>query len=114
MKLIDLTWRREPSGNWILLHKRRRMGRVVPDSKYPGMYRIALSGGRFSDMANLSWAKSLALDAAERDLAYEAANTPQKPQQKRGSFRSKSSAIRPNQPGAITVHATVTPPQEAV
>jgi hypothetical protein len=83
------------------------MGRVVPDSKYSGMYRIALSGGRLSDMANLSWAKSLALDAAERELAYDAANNPQKLQQKRGSFTSKSSPIRSNQSGA-----TDTPGQE--
>jgi hypothetical protein len=102
---MDLTWHREPGGDWILLHKRRRMGRVVPDSKYPGMYRIALSRGRLSDMANLSWAKSLALEAAERELAYERANTPQKPQQKRGSFKHKSSPIRQNQLGATAAPA---------
>jgi hypothetical protein len=103
--MSELTWHRQPNGDWILLHKRRRMGRVVPDSKYPGMYRIALSGGRLSDMANLSWAKSLALDAAERDLAYERANTPQKPQQNRGSFRGKSPPIRSNQPVATEAQA---------
>jgi len=52
------------------------MGRVVPDSEYTGMYRIALPSGRLSDMANLSWAKSLALDAAERELVYEASRHP--------------------------------------
>ena len=95
----DLIWRRE-RGNWLLLHKRRRMGRVVPDTKHPGMYRIAMSGGRLSDMANLSWAKSLALGAAERDLAYEAANTPPKTQQKGGVFWGEASLVRQNRRAA--------------
>jgi hypothetical protein len=86
--------------DWILLCGRRRVGRVVPDRNYVGMYRIALPSGRLSDMANLSWAKSLTLDAAERDLAYETANSPQKPQQKRGSFEGKSSPIRQNRRAA--------------
>ena len=102
----ELHWERNGL-TWTLLHKRWRMGRVIPDSKFKGMDRIELSGGRLSDMANLSWAKSLALEAAERELAYERANTPQKSQQKRGSFRRKSSPIRSNQPEATEAQATV-------
>lgn len=56
------------------------MGRVIPDGKYAGMWRIALPSGRLSDMANLSWAKSLALEAAEREVIYEASRHPQKAQ----------------------------------
>jgi hypothetical protein len=56
----DLAWRRD-GANWVLRHKRRRMGRVTPDHEYRGMYRVVLSHGRLSDMANLSWAKDAAL-----------------------------------------------------
>jgi hypothetical protein len=52
------------------------MGCVVPDAKYPGMYRSLLSGGRLSDMANLSWAKDPVLAAAERELEWEARQQP--------------------------------------
>jgi len=31
--------------------------KIVPDSKYPNMYRIVLPDGRLSDMLNLSRAK---------------------------------------------------------
>jgi hypothetical protein len=37
-----------------------------------GLYRVVLSRGRLSDMANLSWAKDAALAAAIRELEYEA------------------------------------------
>ena len=55
-----------------------RMGRVVPDKDHPGMWRSVKSNGR-SDLANLSWAKDAVLAQAARELAYEAANTPQIP-----------------------------------
>jgi hypothetical protein len=79
----DLTWRRDGT-DWVLLHKRRRMGRVVPDNEHPGMYRVALSRSRLSDMANLSWAKDAALAAAVRELEWEAnhraSNPPKRPE----------------------------------
>jgi hypothetical protein len=40
-----------------LLRGRRRMGRVMPDDQYASMWRPPKSGGRVSDMANISWAK---------------------------------------------------------
>jgi hypothetical protein len=49
----DLAWKRD-GADWVLLHKRRRMGRVAPDHEYGGMYRVVLSRGRLNDMANLS------------------------------------------------------------
>jgi len=67
----DLTWKRDGL-DWVLQHHRRRMGRVAPDSENRGMYRLVLSGGRLSDMANLSRAKDAALAAAIRELEYEA------------------------------------------
>jgi len=66
-----LTWKRE-GADWILFNRRRRFGRVVPDSKYPGMWRSTVSGGRLSDMANLAWAKNAILVASERELEWEA------------------------------------------
>jgi hypothetical protein len=47
-----LKWQRDGT-DWILLYGRRRMGRVVPDGQYPGMFRSVKSQG-LSDMANLS------------------------------------------------------------
>jgi hypothetical protein len=70
-KAAQLQWKRD-GADWILFCQRRRMGRVVPDDKYPGMYRIALTRGRLSDIANLSWAKNTALVAAERELEWGA------------------------------------------
>jgi hypothetical protein len=68
---------------------------VVPDNDHPGMWRSVKSND-LSDMANLSWAKDAVLAQAVRELAYEAANTPSKPQQNRGSREQKSSPMRLN------------------
>ena len=45
----DLAWKRD-GADWLLLHKRRRMGRVAPDHNHRGMYRLLLPRGRLSDM----------------------------------------------------------------
>jgi hypothetical protein len=93
----ELVWRRD-GAEWVLRHNRRGMGRVVPDSAHPGMYRVALSRGRLSGMAPLSWAKSAALEAATRELEYEArhrpAIDPPKPQQIAPAFDSGPPGIR--------------------
>ncbi len=89
----QLKWQRDGS-DWILLYRRRRMGRVVLDPDYPGMWRSPKPGGRLSDMANLSWSKDAVLAQAVREVAYEAANDPSKPQQNRGSQKAISSPMR--------------------
>ena len=66
-----LKWKHDGS-DWVLWCGRRWMGRVVPDSDQPGMYRSVKSGGRLSDMASLSWSKDAVLGAAIRDLEWEA------------------------------------------
>ena len=80
-----------------MLAGRRRFGRVIPDSQYPGMWRSRLSGGRLSDMANLAWAKNAVLVAAERELEWEerqrAANHPSKCSENRGVFEDAASAV---------------------
>ena len=92
----EFSWRRD-GADWILLHKRRRMGRVAPDHKHGGMYRLLLSRGRLSDMANLSWAKDAAVAAAIRALEYEArdncATEPAKCPEKRGSLPATAPLI---------------------
>jgi hypothetical protein len=72
-----LRWQRDGAG-WILLYgpNRRRMGRVVPDRKHVGMYRIVLSPGRFGDMANRSWTKDGVMAAAIRELLWEVRHRP--------------------------------------
>ena len=42
---------------WRLYNGRRRFSELVPDSKYPGMWRSVLAGGRLSDIANITSAK---------------------------------------------------------
>ena len=89
-----LTWHRD-GADWILLAGRRRFGRVIPDSQYPGMWRSRLSGGQLSDMANLAWAKNAVLVAAELELEWEerqrAANHPSKCPENRGVFEDAAS-----------------------
>ncbi len=91
----QLKWTREGDA-WILLYRQRRMGRVVPDKDHQGMWRSVKVDGILSDMANLSWSKDAVLAQAAREVAYERANTPSKPQQNRGSFQPKSSPIHLN------------------
>ena len=67
----DLSWRHD-GADWILTCRRRRMGRVVPDAEHAMMYRSMMTRGRLSDMANVTWAKGAVLEAAVRDLEYEA------------------------------------------
>jgi hypothetical protein len=67
----DLSWRRD-GADWILTCRRRRMGRVVPVAEHAGMYRSVMTGGRLSDMANATWSKGAVLEAAVRDLEWEA------------------------------------------
>src|SRR5262249_9787457 len=88
-----LTWHRDRAA-WLLLAGRRRFGRVVPDGKWPNMWRSVLSGGH-SDMANLAWAKNAVLVAAERELEWEArvATAPSKCPEKRGVFGTAASPV---------------------
>jgi hypothetical protein len=64
-----LKWVRD-GADWVLMSGRRRMGRVAPASQ--GMWRSVKSGGRFSDVAGLSWAKDAVMAAATRELEWSA------------------------------------------
>jgi len=86
-----------------LLAGRRRFGRVVADTCYPGMWRSMLSDRRLSDIANLAWAKNAVLAAAERELEWEArqraAITPPKCPEKGGVFEGSAPPIAQNKRG---------------
>jgi hypothetical protein len=88
----QLKWTRE-GDEWILLYRRRRMGRVVADKDHPGMWRSVKPNG-LSDMANISRSKDSVMAQAIREIAWDAANSPQKCPVKRGSRKQKSSPMR--------------------
>jgi len=84
--------------SWQLFAGKRRFGKVMPDS----MWRAPLSGGRLSDMANLSWARKAVLEAAIREIEWEtrqAAITPSNSQQNGAVFQVASSAMDLNGSG---------------
>jgi len=93
----SLKWKRAGEG-WRLLDGRRRFGDVVPDGNHAGMWRVVLSGGRLSDTANLSWARNAVLEAATRELEYEArhgaATDPLNCPVSGGVFGGKTSPVR--------------------
>jgi hypothetical protein len=84
---------------------RRRVGRVVPDVELPEMWRPVLSGGRIGGLANLSWCKSLTLDAATREVEYRRAPTisPPKSQENGPVFWGTASPVRQNEAPAGVV-----------
>ena len=81
---LQVKWTREGNAAWILLYRRRRMGRVVPDTDHPGMWR-SLKSSYLSDTANLCWSKDNVMAQAIREVAWDAANDPRKCPVKRGS-----------------------------
>jgi len=62
-----------------------------------------MSGGRLSDMANLSWARNAVMEAAVRELRYEdrrgAATDPLKCPVNGGVFGGRASPVRSNAQG---------------
>ena len=89
----QLKWTREGDA-WILLYRRRRMGRVVPDKDHSDMWRSVKVDGILSDTANLSWSKDNVMAQAIREVAWNAANDPQKCPVKGGSRHQKSPPMR--------------------
>ena len=55
----DLVW----SGNELRLHSKRGrlLATVIPDSKWPNMWRVHLPGGQPTDMVNLTRVKDAAI-----------------------------------------------------
>jgi len=59
----NLTWVQQGVA-WAVRHCGTELARVVPDEKYPGMWRVRSPDGRLSDMANITWAKDAAATMA--------------------------------------------------
>ena len=97
----QLKWTREGDA-WILLYRRRQMGRVVPDKDHSGMWRSVKVDCILSDMANLSWSKDNVMAQTIREVAWNAANDPQKCPVKRGSREQKSPPMRLNAEGVAS------------
>ena len=91
----QLKWTRQGDA-WILLYRRRRMGRVVPDKDHQGMWRSVKVDGILSDTANLCWSKDNVMAQAIREVAWDAANDPPKCTVNSGSRDQKSPPIRLN------------------
>ena len=74
------------------------MGHVVPDDRWPGMYRWVRSDGGLSNMAGLSWTKDFVLAAAVRELEWEVrhklARDPRKCPENEGSKEAAASPMR--------------------
>jgi hypothetical protein len=58
-----LQWVRDGAA-WVVRNGGTELVRVVPDEKYPGMWRVRSPDGRLSDMANITWAKDAAVTMA--------------------------------------------------
>ena len=93
-----LHWRKAGRGWRLYGEHGRKFGAVFPDKEIRGMWRTPLSGGRMSDMANLSWARAAVLEAAVLELEWEArqsaATTPSIPEEIEGVFGDGSPPVR--------------------
>ena len=89
--LGEFQWK-QIGAEWRLFHARRIVGRVVPDGKYPGMWRVKLPGG-LSDMVNLSRARDAAREAAawRIERSRNATESAKKVVQFQGAFSAPSS-----------------------
>jgi hypothetical protein len=59
---------RQTLHSWQLRRPGGAVTEVVPDSRYPSMYRVKLPDGSISDMINLTRAKDAALSLADARL----------------------------------------------
>jgi hypothetical protein len=93
-----LHWRKAGRGWQLYGEHGRKFGKVIPDANIRHMWRTPLSGGRISDMASLSWARNAVLDAAVRELEWEArqsaAMTPSIPEEIGAVFGDGSPPVR--------------------
>jgi hypothetical protein len=81
-------WKRH-GAEWRLVPDRRVVGRVVPDEKWPGMWRVKLPGG-LSEMVNLARARDAALDWSATPRCHKVL------QQNQRRFSAPASPVRLN------------------
>jgi hypothetical protein len=98
---------KQVGGDWRLFHERRLVGRVVPDTTHPGVWRVKLPGG-VSDMVNFSRAKDAARLLAIRQMERNrnAAEIEKKVVRNQGAFSRPSSPMRLNGEGLAGVPLT--------
>ena len=96
----QLKWTREGDA-WILLYRRRRMGRVVPDKDHPGMWRSVKVDGILSDTANLCWSKDNVMAQAVRTSVAARTLVTQQPRSIL-SAQEKSQSINQSEPTKVT------------
>ena len=65
---FEIDTKKRKSGGIDMLHEGRIVVQVVPDQKYPGMFRV-LADGELSDMVNLSRAADAARMLAQSILS---------------------------------------------
>lgn len=71
-----LTWRAKAGGFALYYgHARQALAYVMPDPTWPGMFRMQLPDGQFSDLANLSRIKDAACATALKALNSKAQET---------------------------------------
>jgi hypothetical protein len=91
-------WKRH-GAEWRLYRYRRVVGSVLPDAKWPGMWRVQLPGG-LSEMVNLARARDAALDWSATPRCHKVL------QQNQRRFLAPTSPVRlnrrslPSAPGA--------------
>ena len=81
--------RHRHGAEWRLYRDRRVVGRVVPDAKWPGMWRVQLPGG-LSEMVNLARARDAALDWSATPRCHKVL------QQNQRRFSAPASPVRLN------------------
>ena len=95
----NMIWKRDGAG-WRLFHGRHIVGRVVPDAKYTGMWRVKLPGG-LSDLTNLTRARDAARELAIRKIEHRrnAAEMERKAKQNQGALLASASLMHQNGQG---------------
>ena len=84
----QLKWTREGDA-WILLHRRRRMGRVVPDKNHLGMWRSVKVVGILSDTAGRRDAGPAEIATKASGLFFATLRTASKPSSAQTSAKSR-------------------------
>jgi hypothetical protein len=91
---IYYRWQRT-DGSWQLSRWGRVVAEVVPDERYPSMFRVKLPDRPFSDMVNMTRAKDAALRLVDHAL------------QTRPQFAVERPPVRSDEGGATTLAADV-------
>ena len=67
----DFKWK----GNKLLVANKNTGAKILPDAKWPGMFRVEFPPGTLSDTANLTRAKDAAISIIAQHLNSEARRT---------------------------------------